>query len=85
MIDLIRLGDTTDHGGEVITASDTMRNGGRRVARKGDFVTCPLHSDLNPNVIPEGDDKITDHGVPVARHGHKATCGCYLISSLIYK
>ncbi len=25
MIDLIRLGDTTDHGGEVITASETMR------------------------------------------------------------
>jgi uncharacterized Zn-binding protein involved in type VI secretion len=25
MIDLIRLGATTDHGGEVITASQTMR------------------------------------------------------------
>jgi uncharacterized Zn-binding protein involved in type VI secretion len=82
-INLIRLGDATDHGGEVITASDTMRYGGRRVARKGDLVTCPLHPDINPNVIMEGDDKITDHGVLVARHGHKAMCGCHLIYSLI--
>jgi uncharacterized Zn-binding protein involved in type VI secretion len=25
---------------------------------------------------------MTDHGVPLARHGHRATCGCRLISSL---
>jgi uncharacterized Zn-binding protein involved in type VI secretion len=81
-INLIRLGDTTDHGGEVITASDTMRYGGRRVARKGDLVTCPLHPEVNPNVILEGDEEITDLGVPVARQGHKSTCGCSLISSI---
>ena len=83
MIDLIRLGDTTDHGGVVITASDTMRYGGRRVARKGDLVTCPLHPQVNPKLILKADDKITDHGIPVARHGHKSTCGCSLISSLM--
>ncbi|SIT46293.1 PAAR repeat-containing protein [Paraburkholderia piptadeniae] len=83
MINLIRLGDTTDHGGEVVTASETMCFDRRRVARKGDVVTCPLHPEINPNLIVEGDDKITDHGVPVARHGHKAMCGCHLISSLI--
>ncbi|AXF18005.1 PAAR domain-containing protein [Paraburkholderia caledonica] len=83
MIDLIRLGDSTDHGGEVITASDTMHYGGRRVARKGDHVTCAQHPDVKPNVIIEGDEKITDHGVPVARQGHRATCGCSLISSIV--
>ncbi|ALL71250.1 hypothetical protein K788_0001934 (plasmid) [Paraburkholderia caribensis MBA4] len=83
MIDLIRLGDTMDHGGEVITTSDTMRYGGRRVARKGDLVTCLLHPEINPNVILEGDGNITDAGVPVARHGHKTTCGCHLMSSLV--
>ncbi|CAE6934631.1 PAAR domain-containing protein [Paraburkholderia domus] len=82
-MDLIRLGDTTDHGGEVITASETMRYGGRRVAREGDEVSCPLHPDVKPNVIMEGDGKITDHSVPVARQGHQATCGCHLISSLL--
>jgi len=82
MIDLILLGDATDHGGEVITASETMRYGGRRVARKGDLVTCPLHPDVHPNLILEGDENIMDAGVPIARNGHKATCGCRLISSL---
>ncbi|MGE8165229.1 PAAR domain-containing protein [Paraburkholderia sp. NPDC080076] len=83
MIDLIRLGDTTDHGGEVITASQTMRYAGRRVARVGDLVKCPLHPEVQPNMILEGDRKITDRGTPVARQGHHATCGCSLISSLV--
>jgi uncharacterized Zn-binding protein involved in type VI secretion len=81
MIDLIRLDDDTDHGGKVITASRTMRFDGRFVARKGDEVSCPKHPDVKPNVILEGDASMTDDGVPIARHGHKATCGCTLISS----
>lgn len=80
-MNLIRLGDSTDHGGVVITASKTMDYDGRPVARKGDLVTCPLHPQINPNVILEGDSEIDDHGVPVARQGHHATCGCRLISS----
>ena len=83
MIDLIRLADTTNHGGSVITASKTMRYDGRRVARKGDLIACPLHPDINPNVILEGDMNIIDAGVPIARHGHAATCGCHLVSSII--
>jgi uncharacterized Zn-binding protein involved in type VI secretion len=83
MIDLIRLGDITDHDGVVITASETMRYGGRRVARKGDLVKCPQHPKVQPNIILEGDEKITDHGIPVARHRHRTTCGCHLISSLL--
>jgi uncharacterized Zn-binding protein involved in type VI secretion len=83
MTDLIRLGDTTDQGGEVITASQTMCYAGRRVARVGDLVKCPLHLEVQPNMILEGDRKITDRGTPVARQGHHATCGCSLISSLV--
>jgi len=82
MIDLIRLGDTTDHGGAVVTASETMRYKGVSVARKGDEVKCPQHPGVNPNVILEGDPKISDKGLPVARQGHHATCGCSLISSI---
>ncbi|MGE8165896.1 PAAR domain-containing protein [Paraburkholderia sp. NPDC080076] len=83
MIDLIRLGDTTDHGGSVITASQTMRYAGRRVAREGDLVECLLHPEVQPNIIIEGDRRITDRGIPVARQGHRAKCGCSLISSLV--
>ena len=83
MMDLIRIDDDTDHGGKVITASSTMRFDSRFVARKGDKVSCPQHPDVNPNVIEEGDDSLTDNGLPIARHGHSATCGCQLISSLV--
>jgi uncharacterized Zn-binding protein involved in type VI secretion len=76
VIDVIRLGGTTDHGGKVITASDTMRCRDVRVARKGDVVTCP-------QLIVEGDETMCDAGIPVARHGHHATWACRLISSLI--
>jgi uncharacterized Zn-binding protein involved in type VI secretion len=82
MIDLIRFGDDTDHGGKVISASTTMRFGGRYVARKGDEMTCPKH-DIKPNLIIDGDDRMNDNGVPLARHGYRAMCGCKLISSLV--
>jgi len=82
MIDLIRLGDTTDHGGEVITASDSMRYDGIPVARIGDEVKCPQHPEVQPNLIVQGDCEITDNGIPVARDGHRGTCGCRLISSI---
>lgn len=81
-IDLIRLGDTTDHGGEVVTASETMCFDGRRVARKGDKVVCKEHPGVVPNVIEEGDETMCDEGIPIARQGHHATCGCSLTSSI---
>jgi hypothetical protein len=45
--------------------------------------TCPLHPEIKLNLIIEGDEGTTDHGVPVARQGHQAMCGCHLISSLM--
>jgi uncharacterized Zn-binding protein involved in type VI secretion len=81
-MDIIRLDDDTDHGGKVISASQSMKYDGKYIARKGDKVSCPKHEDVQPNLIIEGDEAITDEGVPVARHGHRATCGCHLISSL---
>lgn len=79
---IIRLGDSTDHDGKVTCASNKMRIRGRFVVRKGDEVWCPKHPDVRPNRIIEGDPKTSDGGTPVAREGHRATCGCRLISSL---
>lgn len=82
MPDFIRLGDTTDHGGKVESASPTMSYDGIPVARKGDRISCPLHPDVQPNVIENGDEATTDDGIPIARARHSGTCGCHLISSL---
>lgn len=83
MTDLVRIGDSTDHGGKVISGSAAMRYDGRAVARKGDQVSCPRHPDVRPNLIVDGDTSMTDGGVPIARHGYRAMCGCRLISSLV--
>ncbi|WP_175914347.1 PAAR domain-containing protein [Burkholderia metallica] len=82
MINFIRLGDTTDHGGRVTTASETADYDGIPLARKGDLIECPRHPDVQPNVIEEGDEDMLDEGRPVARAGHRGTCGCHLVSSL---
>ncbi|EGT3611711.1 TPA: PAAR domain-containing protein, partial [Morganella morganii subsp. morganii] len=38
---VICLGDTTDHGGVVISALDNYTINGRPVATEGDSVSCP--------------------------------------------
>jgi len=76
----IRVGDTTTHGGVVITGSETLKEDGIPVARKGDTVTCPL---CKPHVfvIAEGLANCQDHGIPIAVEGHATTCGAKLIAS----
>ncbi|CAD5744850.1 PAAR domain-containing protein [Escherichia coli] len=80
MLQIIRKGDKTTHGGSVLTASETMKFGGIGVARKGDKVSCPIPGH-GPTTIIEGNPDYLDHGIPVAFHGHKCACGCTLISS----
>lgn len=67
-MNLIRVGDDTDHGGKVETGSQTMQYDGRYVARKGALVSCPKHPAVSPNLIEQGDTSLTDAGVPIARH-----------------
>lgn len=78
---IIRLGDKTDHGGTVISASETFICFGKGVARVGDMVTCPI-TGHGVTPIVEGHPTFTDKGKPVAFDGHRAACGCKLISSL---
>ncbi|MBK5142203.1 PAAR domain-containing protein [Budviciaceae bacterium BWR-B9] len=78
---VIRLGDATDHGGKVISASSTMIIHGKGVARVGDLVNCP-QSGHGINKIIGGEETFKDQGIPVALDGHKTECGCTLISSI---
>ncbi|MCD8731326.1 PAAR domain-containing protein [Klebsiella pneumoniae] len=51
MLQIIRKGDKTTHGGSVLTASETMKFGGIGVARKGDKVSCPVSPWLMSHIL----------------------------------
>jgi uncharacterized Zn-binding protein involved in type VI secretion len=81
------LGDATDHGGRIITGSNTHRVKGKAVARLHDLVDCPQRY---PDGCPHGVNKIIEAhptlsvgGVRVALHGHRTECGCALVSSTV--
>ncbi|MCE0828750.1 PAAR domain-containing protein [Buttiauxella sp. A2-C2_NF] len=80
MLNIIRKGDKTTHGGSVLTGSEKMKFGGIGVARKGDKVSCPVDGHGSTTIV-EGNPNYLDNGIPVAFHGHKCACGCTLISS----
>ena len=77
---VIRLGDTTSHGGKVISASDTLKALGKAAALDGDMTFCPQCKGQFPITVDESDR--THHGKRVAHHNDKASCGAKLISSI---
>ncbi|WP_018719246.1 PAAR domain-containing protein [Arhodomonas aquaeolei] len=77
---VIVVGDTTSHGGRVITGRSQYRIDGKPVACVGDKVTCPIKGHGTTTII-EGHPTMTVGGRRVALHGHKTACGASLISS----
>lgn len=81
------LGDSTDHGGRIITGSDSHEISGKPIARLHDLVDCPKrYPDGRPhgvNKIIEAHPTLTVGGIRVALHGHHTECGCSLISSTV--
>lgn len=77
---VVRLGDSTSHGGKVITACDTLKALGKAVALDGDLTICPKCKGNFP-IQPSGSDR-KHHGKMVAYDGDKAACGAKLISSI---
>lgn len=75
---LVYEGDHTSHGGVVLSGSDRIGVKGRRAAKVGTLVSCPIHGD---NEIIEGSGRLTDAGVPLARDGDATRCGSVLIAS----
>lgn len=80
MRNVILLGDATDHGGKVISASPNSFVDGRAIARRGDACVCPRRGHHHC-VIVEGDPAVLIDGIPVAFEGHKTSCGATLIAS----
>lgn len=72
---IILVGDTTSHGGVVMTGSPHDQVNGRRIACLGDEVHCPQHG---VNRIVEGDTSTLLDGRPIALEGHRTQCGSTL-------
>lgn len=74
---VIVVGDTTSHGGEVLTGDLTFEISDRPAASVGDHVHCPIHGDTT---IIEGYQTVT---IQPSRHlayeGCKTSCGATLI------
>lgn len=79
---VIRLGDKTSHGGEVVSAADNYSIMGKAVARVGDYCTCPIKGHGQCQIV-SGDPYWSIDGRAVAIQGiSKTSCGAELISSL---
>lgn len=77
---VIRLGDTTSHGGKVISASSTFLVLGKNVACDGDEVFCPKCRGVFK--ISVGNSDREHQGKKVAYQDDKAACGAALVSSI---
>lgn len=77
---VVRLGDKTTHGGEVISAAQDFTVLGKRVAVEGDSTYCPQCKGKYP--IQPGSDTHKHHGKRVAYHQDPSACGAKLISSI---
>jgi uncharacterized Zn-binding protein involved in type VI secretion len=75
--EVIRLGDSTSHGGKVLTASSNVFYGGIEVARVGDSVSCPKCK--GTYTIVSGAQSVFNNE-QIARNGDSVSCGAKLIA-----
>lgn len=82
MPNVIRLGDTTSHGGKVVSVSaNQFTVDGIAVARVGDACSCPIKGHDNCT-IAEGEARHVIDDIAVAYEGHKTTCGATLVATI---
>lgn len=79
MPEIIRLGDSTSHGGKVIEGSSFDICMGKPIAYMGHKVQCPKCKGVFP--IVEGALTTTFYGKGVALAGMRTSCGAVLIAS----
>lgn len=82
MANIIRVGDTTSHGGKVIeSGAPQFVVSGKAVVLVGDKCICPMTGHQNCTVI-RGNAKHQIGGNAVAYDGDKTSCGATLISTI---
>jgi uncharacterized Zn-binding protein involved in type VI secretion len=77
---VIRMGDSTSHGGKVISASSDFNALGKPIAVHGDMTVCHQCKGTFPIQVASSDRN--HHGKAVAYDGDKTACGAELISSI---
>ena len=81
MENVIRLGDSTSHGGKVLTSGAShFRVKGIAVACVNDLCSCPIRGHDGCRIAPNNRPHSIG-GVQVAFDGDLTTCGAKLISS----
>jgi uncharacterized Zn-binding protein involved in type VI secretion len=68
-----KVGDTSDHGGAIMTGSGSFEVNGIPVARIGDMFACPIHGN-NP-IVSSLVVNAQDEGKLLAHVGSKTLCG----------
>ncbi len=77
----VRLGDSTSHGGKVITATSRYILHGVPIAKAGDMTHCPRCKGAFAILPTPGAS--TDDGVTIAVDGTLTACRATLISSFV--
>lgn len=76
---IARLGDSSNHGGQIISGASRTLVNGRPAARKGDQHFCPLEGHgVTP--ITTGSDRTMIEGQLAARVGDSVGCGAVITS-----
>ena len=82
MPNVIRVGDPTSHGGQVIESSaNHIIVSGKPVALVGDKCICPIYGHQNCSIV-SGNAKHVVNGKAVAYDGDKTSCGATLIATV---
>ncbi|HAU5564074.1 TPA: PAAR domain-containing protein [Serratia fonticola] len=77
---IIRKGDKLTSGGEVISATSTIRIDGIMASRIGDMVSCPKEGHGINRIVGSTPQWRSDNG-ELAFDQYYCECGCQLISS----
>lgn len=77
---VVILGDSTSHGGKVISASSSFELSGKNAALLNDGVSCPEHG-IN-RIIECDSSAYEENGRGIVLHGCKTECGAVVIASL---
>lgn len=81
MRNLIRLGDTTSHGGKVVSCNlENFTVNGIPAASIDDLCTCPIPGHSNCRIV-SGSERHTVNGKKLAFEGDESSCGATLIAS----